>query len=100
MNFNGDTARNGDSDDEAARTSMTDWPVEEVIGEEMIDGKKYYWVVWEPSLVSEADAANSKRLIEEWETRKKIHRAQAATQLAKTMRERVGDEQCEAPRGH
>lgn len=48
----------------------SDWPVQEIIGEQIIEGQKYFWVMWEPSLVSEVDARGAKRLIEDWESRK------------------------------
>ncbi len=98
MNPDDGTTQNDDFDDEAGHTSMADWPVEEVIGEEMIDGKKYFWVVWEPSLISEVDAASSRRLLQEWESRKAKKRARAAMQLKKAMRERVRDGHYKAPR--
>jgi hypothetical protein len=42
------------------------WEANAIIGEKIIDGRKYYMVAWNPTLEPEEDLANIQDLIEEW----------------------------------
>lgn len=64
-----------------------DWPVQEIIGEDIIEGQKHYWVMWEPSLISEVNARGAKRLIEEWQARKRKSKLRSTKRFARRNRE-------------
>ena len=51
--------------------------MEEIIGDETIDGKLFYMMKWKPTLVAEEDAENAAQLITKWNLKKRKAMAKA-----------------------
>jgi hypothetical protein len=48
-------------------SQLDEWDANEIIGENLIDGKNYYMVAWRPTLEPEENLGNMRDLIDELE---------------------------------
>ena len=70
--------------------SPGEWEAEDIIGEEVINGRIYYMFAWKPSLEPKSHARNAEELIKKWEAKKATIQAQRGKSRGSSGTKRKG----------